>query len=304
MSTGTSPANRAYAFSCPASPKKSRPAATPIRGSAISGRAPSRPQGSCGTRPRATRITRSAVAASGAKTETQSSDRHAGTTPSVLSSPRVGLTPTIPLSAAGTRPDPAVSVPSAKATLPPATATAEPELDPPAISPPPKTLSGVPYGERVPVSPVANWSRFVLPATIAPASTSRRTTGALRSGAYAKSGQPAVVGSPATSMLSLTANSIPASGSPGSISPARACSSSAVKVLIQTPSAAGLPRNSSTTLCASTSSIVDNPVSSSAAVCNDAVSRRDLGQVGPRAVPVQFRHDPVRVALLDRGQQP
>ena len=38
------------------------------------------------------------------------------------------------LSAAGTRPDPAVSVPSASGTRPAATATAEPELDPPGIS--------------------------------------------------------------------------------------------------------------------------------------------------------------------------
>jgi hypothetical protein len=89
-------------------------------------------------------MTRPAMARSGAKIETQSSDRQAGTTPSVLSRPRVGLIPTMPLSAAGTRPDPAVSVPSEKATEPSATATAEPELDPPEISPPPKTLSGAP----------------------------------------------------------------------------------------------------------------------------------------------------------------
>jgi hypothetical protein len=39
--------------------------------------------------------------------------------------------PTIRLKAAGTRPLPAVSVPSAKSTCPLATATALPELDPP-----------------------------------------------------------------------------------------------------------------------------------------------------------------------------
>lgn len=113
---------------------------------------------------------------------TQSSDLHAGTTPAVLTSPRVGLQPTIPFIAAGTRPEPAVSVPSAKLTRPAATATAEPELDPPAIRPPPNTLWQAPYGERVPVSPVANWSMFVLPTTIAPASMSRCTQPALRSG--------------------------------------------------------------------------------------------------------------------------
>src|SRR3546814_793759 len=48
----------------------------------------------------------------------QSSVRQAGTSPAVLSSPGVGLIPTILLNAAGTLPDPAVSVPSAKAARP------------------------------------------------------------------------------------------------------------------------------------------------------------------------------------------
>jgi hypothetical protein len=51
-----------------------------------------------------------------AKTEKQSTDRHAGATPRILTAPRVGLKPTTLLNAAGTRPDPAVSVPSAKLT--------------------------------------------------------------------------------------------------------------------------------------------------------------------------------------------
>ena len=93
----------------------------------------------------------------------QSTDQQAGRTPSRLTSPRVGLIPTIPFIAAGTRPDPAVSVATANGTCPDATATAEPELDPPEISPPPNTLRGMPYGERVPFRPVANWSRLVLP---------------------------------------------------------------------------------------------------------------------------------------------
>ena len=66
-----------------------------------------------------------------ANTETQSSERQAGTTPRVLTSPRVGFRPTTLLNAAGTRPEPAVSVPSAKLTSPWATATADPELEPP-----------------------------------------------------------------------------------------------------------------------------------------------------------------------------
>ena len=59
---------------------------------------------------------------------------------------------------------------------------------------------------------------FVLPTSIAPASRSSRTTVAVSEGVYAKPGQPAVVGTPATSMLSFTANGIPYSGSDGSAS--------------------------------------------------------------------------------------
>ena len=43
----------------------------------------------------------------------------------------LGFSPTMLLKAAGTRPEPAVSVPSAKLASPGATATAEPELEPP-----------------------------------------------------------------------------------------------------------------------------------------------------------------------------
>ncbi len=49
----------------------------------------------------------------------------------MLQRPLLGLKPIRWLKAAGTRPEPAVSVPSAKATSPAATATDEPELDPP-----------------------------------------------------------------------------------------------------------------------------------------------------------------------------
>ena len=124
----------------------------------------------------------------------------------------LGLKPTSRLSAAGTRPEPAVSVPSANAACPRATATAEPELEPPLISSSRSALRVAPYGLRVPTSPVANWSRFALPTGIAPASISRRTTSACASGTYAYAGHPAVVGQPATSMLSFTANGTPHSG--------------------------------------------------------------------------------------------
>ena len=66
-----------------------------------------------------------------ARIDTQSNDGQAGNTPRVLTKPRVGLIPTSPLNAAGTRPLPAVSVASANGTTPAATATALPELLPP-----------------------------------------------------------------------------------------------------------------------------------------------------------------------------
>jgi hypothetical protein len=69
--------------------------------------------------------------ADAAKIEIVSRLRQAGTMPVALIRPGVGLTPTMLLSAAGTRPEPAVSVPSAKAARPAATATPEPELEPP-----------------------------------------------------------------------------------------------------------------------------------------------------------------------------
>ena len=76
-------------------------------------------------------MTAQASATVPAKTETQSRLRQAGTTPRAEIAPRVGFSPTMLLSAAGTRPEPAVSVPSAKETSPRATATADPDEEPP-----------------------------------------------------------------------------------------------------------------------------------------------------------------------------
>ncbi len=79
-----------------------------------------------------------------ANTDTQSSVRQAGTIPAVEMRPRLGLSPTMLLRPAGTRPEPAVSVPSASGTSPAATATAEPELEPPGISFGSNRLRGMP----------------------------------------------------------------------------------------------------------------------------------------------------------------
>ncbi len=92
-------------------------------------------------------MTASAVQASStvsAKTETQSRVRQAGTRPAVDTSPRLGFRPTMLLSMAGTRPEPAVSVPSAMGTRPAATATAEPELEPPGMRSGARALRGTP----------------------------------------------------------------------------------------------------------------------------------------------------------------
>ena len=72
----------------------------------------------------------------------QSRDRQAGTSPTVLISPREGLKPGIPFNAGGTRPDPAVSVATVNGTSPRATASADPELEPPEMRPCPYTLPG------------------------------------------------------------------------------------------------------------------------------------------------------------------
>ena len=127
------------------SPAKSRPSARASRvREGTSTACGVRDQGSSGSGPASTASTVAASATSRVNTLTQSSERQAGSTPLVPTSPRVGFSPTIPFIAAGTRPEPAVSVPRAKVTTPEATATALPELDPPEIRSPPNTLSGAP----------------------------------------------------------------------------------------------------------------------------------------------------------------
>ena len=64
--------------------------------------------------------------------------------PAFETSPRLDLSPTVLLNAAGTRPEPAVSVPSASGTSPAATASAEPALEPPGISERSNRLRGMP----------------------------------------------------------------------------------------------------------------------------------------------------------------
>ena len=91
-----------------------------------------------------------------AKIDMQSSDLQAGTMPRDDTTPTDGLRPTRLFKAAGTRPEPALSVPSAKVTRSRATATADPELDPPGTTEGSNEFFGATPGVRRPIRPVAN----------------------------------------------------------------------------------------------------------------------------------------------------
>ena len=128
-------------------------------------------------------------------------------TPSRGTRPYVGLSPVTPQSEAGIRIDPPVSVPSAKGNSRAATATAEPEDDPPAHR------DGF-HGLRVVlVGPAANSNVCSLATRTAPASSSRWATVALVSGTRSSySRDPPVVLIPAVSMMSFNPNGTPSSG--------------------------------------------------------------------------------------------
>ena len=64
-----------------------------------------------------------------------------GTTPARLTSPVVGLIPTMPHALDGQTIDPSVSVPTASGASPAATAAADPELDPDGLRPAPRGLA-------------------------------------------------------------------------------------------------------------------------------------------------------------------
>ncbi len=64
-----------------------------------------------------------------------SNEGASGNTPSIGTTPKPGLKPTMPQQAAGMRIDPPVSVPRAPSASPSARAAAEPPLDPPAVRP-------------------------------------------------------------------------------------------------------------------------------------------------------------------------
>src|SRR5687768_16448621 len=105
-----------------------------------------------------------------------------GTTWVRLTRPTVGLKPTMPLTAAGQVIDPSVSVPIAAGTMPAATATALPELEPQGLRssawglrtwPPIALQPEIESEERI----LAHSDRLALPTITAPAPRSRATSG-------------------------------------------------------------------------------------------------------------------------------
>src|SRR3954453_508545 len=145
-----------------------------------------------------------------------------GTTPSVETSPTVGLMPTQPLKAAGQEIDPSVSVPIANGGMPAATAAPLPELDPPAdlfiayglrVRPPYALQPDAELSSRM----LAHSLRFALPITTIPAWRRRVTRAASRLGfgCSARASEPAVVGRSAVSMLSFTRTGRPCRGPRG-----------------------------------------------------------------------------------------
>src|SRR2546421_1972293 len=127
-----------------------------------------------------------------------------------LISPRLGLCPTIPHIDAGHTIDPSVSLPIATWARHAATATAEPDEEPHgfrsstwglAVCPPTPDQPEVDAVERK----FAHSERFALPRITAPAARSRLTrTASLAGRPGSRAREPAVVGWPAVSTLSLS----------------------------------------------------------------------------------------------------
>ena len=115
---------------------------------------------------------------------TWSSERASGKTPVAGMRLKVGLRPLTPQNAAGMRTEPPVSVPSASAAAPVASATPEPPLDPPGTRVGSHGLRQVSKCGLVEVMPHANSCVSVLPITIAPASLARRTASASALGTW------------------------------------------------------------------------------------------------------------------------
>src|SRR5208283_3654104 len=134
-----------------------------------------------------------------------------GNTPLVEIRPKVVFKPTMPQQAAGTRMEPAVSVPKATSAVPFATATAEPLDEPPGMSLR-RLLNGffgVPKYSFKPEGATANSLRFVFPTirTFRLRAIARQSASVDAGGLFLmRYSEPALVTTPCISMLSFTAS--------------------------------------------------------------------------------------------------
>src|SRR5690348_146951 len=136
-----------------------------------------------------------------------------GNAPVYGTRPYVGLCPTVPQYAAGIRTEPPWSPPSARSARPAATRAALPLDDPPADFVRSQGLRTGPVFEVWLPPEKHRSSQTALPVTVAPALSTRVTTVASLSGTNPSTvAEPFIIGSPATSMLSLIATRRPASG--------------------------------------------------------------------------------------------
>src|SRR5688572_26753220 len=118
--------------------------------------------------------------------------------------------------------DPPVSDPRATVADRDATAAADPPLDPPGVRSVAHGFRTGPYAEFSLDDPIANSSQLVLPTMTAPADSSLSTTVALYGGwKVSRILDEAVVRTPLTHRLSLSATGTPASGA--SVAPAARC---------------------------------------------------------------------------------
>ena len=125
--------------------------------------------------------------------------------------PYVGFRPTTPVSAAGWRTEPPVSVPSAHTAMPLATAAALPPLDPPGTMSRSHGLCTGPNAEFSFDEPIANSSQFVLPTSTLPAPDSRIHAVASYGGTYdSRIVDPHVVRMPLVVNTSFSASGMPA----------------------------------------------------------------------------------------------
>ena len=115
---------------------------------------------------------------------TVSSVGTSGKTPSFGIRPHDDLRPTVSQHADGSRIEHPVSVPRPRSQSPPAIAAALPALDPPVVRPGWAGFATVPYQGFCPITLQANSGRFALPTTTAPASSTRSTQLAFRSGTW------------------------------------------------------------------------------------------------------------------------